>query len=332
MDIIDLFCGCGGFSHGFEKVGFNIKYAIDCDNLTQETYEYNHPNTEFILSDIANVDPLDFKGKVSGVIGSPPCVNFSIANSYKNENKGRKNLDHFFEWIEKLEPKFWVMENVSGVMEHLNYSEKYKDTDIPQMVILNSADYGVPQTRERFFAGEFAIPKRSHHKIAYKDIYGNTLRKWISVREALKDVIKVKPNSTDTIPNHKCQRNIRKVKGHQNLVDIDLEKPSFTITSVWDHCYKIRRQNTEKTIQNKNKYDLNDIYRRLTVRECAMLQTFPNDFLFFGSLSNQYTMIGNAVPPLLSYRIALATKTKLQGKKRIVPSFTIHEWYDGNIE
>lgn len=362
MKVLDLFCGCGGFSFGFEQAGYQIKYAIDNWKGCQETFEYNHKNCEFILSDIKEENPENFKGKIDGVIGGPPCQEFSNANNNPNPNKGMENINEFLKWIMILKPKFWLMENVPGVMKHL----RTNNIKIPKIKIFNCADYGVPQKRKRCFSGLYKTPFPTHNKIAQQTITGIKLKKWVTVLEAIGDIMFREPNQNTEprsyelreaffkkhgsldlkkpskqittkddfalIPNHECFNNMKDINYESANREIKLKEPAAVITSK-DRCKKkleiefsqVRNpftsggnsnfynpDNPARTITNYPhsivKKKENKIYRRLTVRECARLQSFPDDFKFFGALSNQYKMVGNAVPPLMAYRLGKALK------------------------
>jgi DNA (cytosine-5)-methyltransferase 1 len=351
MDVLDLFCGCGGFSTGFLQAGFNIKYAIDNWKGCEETFKYNHPGTEFFLSDIQKINPEDFKNKVDIIIGSPPCQNFSIANNNPDIEKGMSLVNEYLRWIDVIKPKFWIMENVPGL-------KKYLKPNNYRIEILNCANYGVPQKRIRCFSGKYFVPGPTHSKNPQVDLFGNKLEKWISVQEALK--IKGILTNQQSINNCKANspffssENVSRVvttssylkfipysdKWLEKHPPINKEKVSLTIsskndknyfkisdipndicfdnleTSQCEHSQRIIRENEPgPTISTKmrstNKIQDNQEYRRLSVRECAILQSFPNDFIFHGSLTNQYTMVGNAVPPLMSYHLAKEIKNRI---------------------
>jgi DNA (cytosine-5)-methyltransferase 1 len=150
MKVIDLFCGAGGFSHGFQMEGFDIVLGVDNWKGCQETYEHNHPKTDFLLMDINELDPSTLPS-ADVVIGSPPCTNFSVVNPHKDETKGFVLVDKFLEIVESYEPKYWIMENVSNpkLLEHLN--------GFPKMLVYCS-DFGLRQRRRRLFTGKFPQP------------------------------------------------------------------------------------------------------------------------------------------------------------------------------
>lgn len=321
--VIDLFCGAGGFSHGFIEAGFEVKYAIDNEKRVRETFEHNHPNTEFICSDITLLNPNDYKD-VDIVIGSPPCPEFSNANMNPDPNKGMELVLEYLKWLEVIRPKYWIMENVPGLQKYLNW--RITHIKIPTMKILNCADYGVPQKRRRLFAGSYVVPKTTHSKEGGTTLFGETIKKWVTVQEAIGDLIHINPNNT-------LKRSKQFFEKHKQ----ELDQPANQVTTK-DDClllnhqgYNSSQESMEYQLKNgkygtaKNKQvnlkqpsntvicnekdqgpilDIRNKYRHLTVRECARLQSFPDDFVFFGSLSAQYKQVGNAVPPLMAYHLA----------------------------
>lgn len=363
MDAIDLCCGAGGFSYGLEQAGINIKYAFDNNALVMETYVYNHPNTKFILGSIFDYEPTDYKD-VQIVIGSPPCQNFSVANNNPNPDKGMELILEYIKWVKELKPKYWIMENVPGVQKYLNW--RIKDIKIPKMKIINSADYGVPQIRNRCFAGNYILPEITHSKVDGINLFGKKIKKWVTVIEAIGDLLIIKPNQKhlepadyeledkffskhgllhlnkpskivttkrdfSLVPNHNCFDNINEnhVRDLANR-EINKDKPSPAVQTKFRSDHKIditlsHLRNPESSGGNSNYYkgdrpartltcEPHQIiknrkrFRRLTVRECARLQSFPDEFIFFGSLSNQYMMVGNAVPPRLAYQLGRCLK------------------------
>lgn len=364
IKVLDLFCGCGGFSKGFEMSGYTKGIGIDFQKTVKETFEYNHPDYEFILSDIKELNPEDFKD-CEIVIGSPPCQNFSLANVKGDPNKGMELVNVFRHWIDVIKPKKWIMENVDQLIKYLPV---YK---YPEINVLNSSYYGVPQNRKRLFSGDYYPPN-------------HTVDEPVTVWEAIGDLIFLDIGETDKVENHDCFNNMKDFNFESSNRVIELDKPAPTITTKYRCSGKLQLYNHDpvkwrdieeqtnkkymkihkavdlrkpshtiiagiykdgekhpaigrieipkklkilnaKSFNNKGNKPWNDIdrpnqtittvpskifddedkiYRRLSVREVARLQSFPDDFIFYGSLSAQYKMIGNAVPPLMAKALA----------------------------
>ena len=283
--MLDLFAGCGGFSLGFEQAGFNI-IAIERNPTLFQTYIRNHSKAKLIKKDIFDVDPKQFQG-IKTIIGSPPCKAFTTANRYKDVNLGLKNVDRYLKFIDVIDPEYWIMENVPGLQKYLG------DMGFQKNIILNAADFGVPQVRKRLFAGTFPLITPTHE--------GNH----VSIKETISDLINL-PVNCNAVSNHDCCKfnphanYARFVNKFQGLKILDLNKPFPTISC--NHG-------------NTNLIHVNNKLRKFSNRELARGQTFPDSFRFFGTISNVCDMIGQAVPPRLSFLFAEAIKNEIILKK-----------------
>jgi len=165
LNIIDLFAGCGGLSLGFEMTGFNIPLAIERDEWAAETYKYNHSNTKVLTEDITQIynfhSILPENTKIDGIIGGPPCQGFSLSgNRDKNDPRNSLFMD-FVRFVEHYKPKFFVMENVTGILSMVTKNgesvkevilKEYKNIGYNVEIFqLNAAEFGVPQSRIRVF-------------------------------------------------------------------------------------------------------------------------------------------------------------------------------------
>lgn len=308
--VLDLFCGGGGLSSGFIAAGYRVVWGIDNDPAVQRTYERNHPDTEFICADVQELDPRDFTD-ANVVIGSPPCTKFSVACPHPDHGEGMVLVDAFRSWIDAINPRHWVMENVSPILPYLTPAQ------YPRRVLLNAADYGVPQVRVRCFSGSFPIPRPTHAKAPVMTLDNRRLRRWVTVRKAISDPAPILI-MTD-------QRGTQTMKGNSPFYDAS-RRPARTITTVPQRIIMNPEQMVAalvakhpslkairpptipmilRAVGRMNALELDGTNTRpLTVEESAVLQAFPPEFAFCGSQAEQYRMVGNAVPPLLAQRIA----------------------------
>ena len=328
MKIISLFSGAGGLDLGFEQAGFEIAMANEYDKTIWETYEKNH-KAPLIKGDIRNIKECDFPDEIDGIIGGPPCQSWSEAGSQRGIDDRRGQL--FYDYIRILkvkQPKFFLAENVSGMLSdrHSDAVENIVATfeecgyDIT-INLVNAADYGVPQDRKRvFYIGfrkdlgvKFDFPKPTtanlDEKITLRDAIGDLQ---YSARAALD---KNKANIDLDILNHEYFRgDYSTIFMSRNRVR-SWSRQGFTVQASGRQC-QLHPQAPEMTYIEKNRRIFakgsEHLYRRLTVRECARLQGFPDEFEFFyQSVDTGYKMIGNAVPIKLAEIIALAIKCKL---------------------
>ncbi len=325
--ILSLFSGCGGLDLGFHKAGFEIVCANENDKKIHETFEYNFPKTKLIKGDIKKIENQELPKNIDGVIGGPPCQSWSEAGKQLGEKDKRGKL--FFEYIRILslvKPKFFLAENVSGILhkKHKDSVNKIKNEFeklgyITSITLVDANDYDVPQTRKRvFFIGikksikrKFIFPTSSilKHKPTLRDALVN-LDKPIPSKEFNK-TNGINPKSNIIQNNEYMTGSFSTIYMSRNRVR-NWDEPSFTIQAGGRHAPlhpqapKMIKVGTDKQIFNQQKLKK---YRRLSVRECARVQTFPDDFIFFyENLSDGYKMIGNAVPVNLAFIIAKSIK------------------------
>lgn len=299
MNVVSLFSGAGGLDLGFIMAGHRILWANDLYEDAVETYRANIGN-EIICEDIAKINTDDIPD-CDIVIGGFPCQGFSVANTKRHVNDKRNELyKQLCRVIKDKNPKFFLAENVKGLLnighgevikmiisdfESLGYMVKAK--------ILNAADYGVPQTRERIIIVgvrndldfEYIYPEPTHDKSG-----NNGLPKWISVGEALKNI--PDPDKPNNLYNHEYSKYKITVSGYIGHRCIDPDKPAPTVTARGDDKGGV------VVLHHPNNQ------RRMSCRELAAVQSFPMDYRFIGTRSSVYRQIGNAVPPLLAKAIA----------------------------
>ncbi len=317
MNVISLFSGAGGLDLGFKKAGFNILWANEYDKTIWETYEKNH-NIPLDKRDIRNISSDDIP-ECDGIIGGPPCQSWSEAGAQRGIEDNRGKL--FYEFIRILKdkrPKFFVAENVSGMLSKLhkeavqNILSHFDAVGYNVTVNLaNAANYGVPQDRKRvFYIGfrkdlniDYNFPEPLNYKLTLKDAI------WDLKDTAIKAKDKNKTNGSDCIvPNHEYMNGgFSTIYMSRNRVR-GWDEQSFTIQAGGRHA-PIHPQAPKMILVEKNKRIFvpgkESLYRRLSVRECARIQTFPDEFIFYYTdVSDGYKMVGNAVPVMLAYNVA----------------------------
>lgn len=325
MKLISLFSGCGGLDLGFEKAGFSVLLANEYDKSICPTYRANHQDTQLIEGDIRNLSEEKFNIDVDGIIGGPPCQSWSEAGALRGINDPRGRL--FYEYVRilnKVKPRFFLAENVSGMLakrhEGAVKSILKLFNEAGYSVTLNLADaknYGVAQTRERIFFVGF----RKDLSINYKFPLGSTLDD--SKKLTLKDVMwdlkdtaipageknhhnpsAINNNEYFTGPFSTMFMSRNRVKGW--------DEQAFTVQASGRQCQlhpqapKMQKVGEDKMIFVKGKENL---YRRLSVREIARIQGFPDTFKFlYDNVNDGYKMIGNAVPVNLAFEVANSIK------------------------
>lgn len=326
MNIISLFSGAGGLDLGFKKAGFNIIWANEYDKTIWETYRQNH-DTMLDTRDIRQI-PSDEIPDCEGIIGGPPCQSWSEAGALRGIDDSRGKL--FYEFIRVLKdkkPKFFVAENVSGMLADLhkeavqNILHHFKDAGYNVTVnLVNAADYEVPQDRKRVFYIGFRKDLRTNYVFPMKKEKKITLREaiWDLKNTAIKAKEKNKTNGNlCVIPNHEYMNGgFSTIYMSRNRVR-SWNEQSFTIQAGGRHA-PIHPQAPKMLFVEKNKRIFvpgkEELYRRLSVRECARIQTFPDSFTFYyKDIADGYKMVGNAVPVMLAYHVAKSIKYALPG-------------------
>ncbi len=343
LNAIDLFCGCGGLSYGFESAGYNILVGIDNDRMALNSFELNHKNSKTICGDITqitykkDIKPLIGDREIDIILGGPPCQGMSLSGPRQFDDPRNKLYLTYIRLVEEIQPKAFVIENVPGLVslfngaikdniikrfEELNYTISYK--------IMCAADYGVPQTRRRVVfvglkKGEFSFPVEKDSVI--------TCEMALSDLPALEEDLGKDPCDYETEPKNEYQKLMRKhskqIRNHIAASHSDQVK--HIISLVPDGCnykslpekYKDTRNfhvawtrfcssKPAPTIDTGHRHHFHYKYDRVpTVRECARLQSFPDDFLFLGNKTQQFRQVGNAVPPLMAQCLAEEIKKYL---------------------
>ncbi len=313
-----FFAGCGGLDTGFKQAGFKVTWANEYDSSIHETYRINHPDTFLCTADLRSVSPDDVPN-CDGFIGGPPCQSWSEGGRRKglDDERGRLFLT-YIEFIKAKHPKFFVIENVKGILEDnhfktfLLFLEMLKDAGYDVYYkLMNAADFRIPQDRYRVFVVGFSKELTIRYEFPEELIETR-----ISLRQAISDIT--------SIPNSYQENDIVRVNAEIANHDI--------YTGPYDYKFMARNRvrswdETSFTIQAQAKnsplhpqapkmvYISQDkrgfvrgkeyLYRRLSVRECARIQTFPDSYKFqYTNILDGYKMVGNAVPPRLAYYLA----------------------------
>ena len=300
MKVVSLFSGAGGLDLGFIQAGHEVIWANDLYSDAVETYKHNI-GPHISCSDIKDVVSSDIPDS-DIIIGGFPCQGFSVANMGRSVEDQRNSLyREMIRIIDSKRPKFFVAENVKGILslakgkvfemilsdfKSLNYKVVYR--------LLNAADYGVPQKRERvIIVGvrndidfDFQFPEATNNE---NGIDGK--RRWVSVSDALKDL--PDPDTPNNLPNHVYSKFKLKFNGYLGNRKIDPDKPAPTVTARGDDKGGV------VVLHHPNNS------RRMTCRELATIQGFPLDYEFMGNKSSVYRQIGNAVPVPLAKAIAM---------------------------
>ena len=334
LTVLDLFCGCGGLSLGFEMAGFDVALAIDNWEDALVTYRKNHKGAKTVNGDLLTLRPEEVEEKynihdVSVIIGGPPCQGFSVAGKRIIDDERNKLYMSFVRFVEHFQPHAFVMENVPNILSigegmvreailkdfsALGYNVKYK--------VLTASDYGTPQNRRRaIFVGfrdisTFEFPERS-------------VKEPVTTSQAISDLPEVSVDDGSNYPSTpttEYQRMMRsgmsKLYNHQTTVHTaetqriiamvpdggnykSLPKEMWSVRKVHIAWTRMNSQRPCFTIDTGHRHHFHYKYNRIpTVRECARIQSFPDNFVFVGSRTSQNKQVGNAVPPLMAKAIA----------------------------
>jgi DNA (cytosine-5)-methyltransferase 1 len=318
MKIASLFSGAGGLDKGFENAGFEVIWANEYDKVIWETFQLNFPHTKLDKRSITDVSSDDVP-EVDGIVGGPPCQSWSEAGAGRGIKDKRGQL--FYDYIRILkakQPKFFLAENVSGILhpkhseafsniikefENAGYEVSYK--------LLNANNYDVPEDRLRVIVigyhkslnKKFEFPKPQKHKPVLKDAIFD-----LRLAKPAKEGNKVNDPKDLYFVNHEYMTGgFSSIYMSRNRVR-SWDEPSFTIQAGGRHAPLHPQAPKMKFVeQNKRIFEPGSehLYRRLSVRECARIQTFPDDFIFkYTNIADGYKMIGNAVPVNFAYHLA----------------------------
>lgn len=334
---IDLFSGAGGLSLGAQNAGFEIVVAVEQDKDSALTFKKNHPDSTIINEDIRNIDTQIFKIQPFIVFGGPPCQGFSTSNTQTRNLNNKNNFlfEEFVRFVRELSPEWFLFENVEGIVsfnkgatiKHIEQCFKDLDYTVSSKLVCAS-DYGVPQNRNRFImVGNksgicFNFPKAQKKKISVSEAIsdlpnlenGQMLDAGIYKKAEYSYAKKMRKGSKNPLQNYVSKNEDYVIERYsyigqgQNWRAI----PEHLMTNYKNrnNCHSgiYKRLDPNKpsvVISNYRKNMLIHPFqnRGLSVREAARLQSFPDTFIFEGSIMKIQQQIGNAVPPLMAEAI-----------------------------
>lgn len=352
-NVIDMFASCGGLSCGFIQAGFNVIAGVDNDPIALKTFAENHKKSKALQLDLYNKDSIECIEKEIGdisvdvIIGGPPCQGFSLTGTRNFEDKRNRLYLSMLDAVEHFKPKAFLIENVAGMatlyggfvkdeilkrFDKLGYNVNHK--------VVCAADYGVPQIRKRLiFVGirkdlgsTYNFPKpllTPEHYITCKDALSDlpSLEQDIGTEETNYIKPPITPYQKSLRHNSKVLYNHVKTIHSQHVIDVISQVPdggnykdlpegvgdSRRFHVAWTRYSSKKPSNTIDT-GHRNHFHYK--YNRIpTVRENARLQSFPDDFKFLGTRTQQYKQVGNAVPPLLAKALATELKKVLKNEE-----------------
>lgn len=352
--VLDLFSGAGGLSRGFLDAGFDVVLGVDFDKTALKTFEKNHAGSKSMQLDLFNHDNINKIEeylnkndiKIDVLVGGPPCQGFSLAGPRNIKDKRNTLYTAMVEVASRLKPQAVILENVPGLLL-LNDGKAakriisdFKDIGyrmVPK--ILYAPDYGVPQIRKRvFFVGllnskeDFQFPEpivQPNHYVTCEEAIGDL--------PALDGIVGDEIQSYATAPMSEYQKimreNSKSVQNHIGTIHdpktlkfiamVPEGKNYRALPDEYKGIYKyheaLTRYHSKKpsnTINTGHRSHFHYKWNRIpTVRESARLQSFPDDFIFYGNKSQQYKQVGNAVPPILGCCVAKQLKIYFDSKE-----------------
>lgn len=336
IQVFDFFSGCGGTSLGFKEAGMDIKCAIDIDKDSIQTFKYNIPEAECINVDIKLLDTAVIKHMINAdndtlFSACAPCQPFTRQNTSKKSNDKRIDLlKEFSRFVKELKPHHIFLENVPGLQNTKNTQESPL-VDFLKLIsslgykyevkTIKVSSYGIPQTRRRLILlasrkGEIVFPSETHG-------IGPALKPYSTVRDWIGDLAELKAGMQDVIDSEHQAAGLSKINimriaatpmGGCRLdwpeeLQLECHKKYGGHTDVYGrmHWDKPASGLTTRCISYSNgRYGHPVQNRAISIREAGCLQTFPKSFRWFGNLNSKARQIGNAVPPLLSNKLARA--------------------------
>lgn len=350
--VIDMFSGCGGLSRGFMDAGYKVLLGVDNEEIALKTFKENHGESEILHADLFDPQTIIkmkemINTNVDLIVGGPPCQGFSLTGTRSADDKRNTLFRSMVEAAKVFEPQAFVLENVPGLATL--YNGKAKDeilksfSDLGYTVsyqVLFAPDFGVPQIRKRiFFVGikgdrKFVFPEPKLFPHEYVTC-GEAISDLPSREDGLGEEIDIYVEAPKTEYQNYMRSKTNILYNHVGTKHTDLVKEviaqvpeggnhkdlppgvgdSRKFNEAWTRYHS---QRPSKTIDTGHRNHFHYKYNRVpTVRENARLQTFTDDFVFYGNKTQQYRQVGNAVPPLLGYHIGKELLSYLKVRQEV---------------
>lgn len=366
LTAISLFSGAGGMDIGFKNAGFNVILANEIDKDAAKTYRTNHPESTLIEGDIrAEYGKIILHTGVDLIFGGPPCQGFSVAGKMDPNDDRSTLVWSFLDIVKDVKPRAFVIENVKALATlekwRITREEIFKRAQSMgyccEMYVLNSSEFGVPQKRERVFFIGFLNKTVSREKMEWR------LNSKKSIPLSIRDTIKhLGPAGAQTNP-HTCTAKITfatnpvlRKSPYAGMIfngmgrPLNIDETSYTLpasmggnkTPIVDEEYLhgdakenwvVEYHRSLLSKKNTPKFEeAPERLRRLTIKEAALIQTFPDEYIFEGSKSSIYRQIGNAVPCKLAQKIAESVREELLDLKNNVEEISGQITFDDLID
>jgi DNA (cytosine-5)-methyltransferase 1 len=347
MKAVSLFSGCGGLDLGLSRAGFETVFATDLDPRCAESYSRNMPGVPFHLGTageltkelLAHVSNGATLGPVDLLAGGPPCPPFSKSRFYRtdmpralNDAVGEETISAYLTVLEAVMPRAFILENVAGLAYRVHDSALdlilTTAADLGYSLssnVINAADYGVPQIRERLFIvgmldHAFQLPEPTHAKAPGADLLSIGCQPWVTAGAAIGE-LDTEENADDTghFAGGKYHDLLREIPPGDNYLYFTAKRghpePRFVWRSrYWSFLLKLSPDLPSWTIQARRSNNMGPLHWRnriLRIEEVKRLQTFPDDWCLSGTVERQWRQVGNAVPPLLAEHLGRAIAAQL---------------------
>jgi DNA (cytosine-5)-methyltransferase 1 len=348
MKAVSLFSGCGGLDLGLERAGFKVVFASDFDRYCALSYGSNFPGVPFYEGPARELTAETLahasKGKaldnVDLLAGGPPCPPFSKSRFYRKEKPraledavGEETINAYLAVLEAVHPRAFILENVAGLAYKIHDSALNLILTSATRLgyhlttkVINAADYGVPQIRERFFVvgmlhSPFQFPAPTHSRDPDTSLFSEHLVPWPTAGDAIGD-LDTEANADDTghFAGGKYHDLLREIPPGDNYLYFTAKRghpnPQFGWRKrYWSFLLKLSPDLPSWTIQARRSNNMGPLHWRnriLRIEEVKRLQTFPDDWYLAGRLERQWRQVGNAVPPLLAEALGTALHRQLR--------------------